>query len=298
MKAARPILIGSSVLLSLGLAIWLAINNLIGTPPPPQITQASTSTAIAPRSDIIIKHAATRPPRDNEAAQATSAAKSPPQSDIAARVPSNAGASLPASDNSRTDMAAKLLARAKEIDALPKGKIILVAPDKMKIGDKQRVAANVGFDVPIEKLRASVQPDTQQVEGELGVSTEMSAILSGAAFEIKPVTPEKQSLVAKHPTVWLWDVEAKQDGQQELEATLYALGGSAANPTRIDSFTQRITVSVRPMTWGEWLEAAGKEFDVFKTILTALGAVIVAVLGWFGISIFRKPKDAGAPADT
>jgi hypothetical protein len=295
MKAAnrRTLIVGVCVGLAiLGMGLAFVITSQRAGAPLPRDTAVVNSPA--PGEHSAPKHAATRPARDIDVGQPPPPPPPPAPSSRPAAAPEGTEISAKASP----DIAAQLLARAQQIDALPQGKIVLVAPDNMKIGDKQRVAANVGFDVPIEKLRAPAQPDTQQIEGTLGVSTEMSAILSGPAFDIKPVTPEKQSLVAKHPTVWLWDVEAKQEGQQKLEATLYALGGDAANPIRIDSFTQQITVSVRQMTWGEWLESLSKEFDAIKTILTALGGIVVLVLGWFGISLARKPKGKDAHADT
>ena len=86
------------------------------------------------------------------------------------------------------------------------------------------------------------------------MSYEVLAILSGPGFAITSVTPEKQTVAEGFPTVWEWAIEAKVEGTQELEATLYALIPDSASTTaqqRIDSYTQKINVSVKPQTWTE-----------------------------------------------
>jgi hypothetical protein len=77
-----------------------------------------------------------------------------------------------------------------------------------------------------------------------------------------------------------------------LEATLYAI--VADDRQRIDSYVQKITVSVREQTWGEWLESLGHEVDAVKaTVVTLVGAATV-VFGWFGISRPRQKAKAAA----
>jgi hypothetical protein len=122
----------------------------------------------------------------------------------------------------------------------------------------------------------------------------MSAELVGVGFTIKPLSPEQQKIASGFPTVWRWSVEAKDHGEQELEATLYALfEGANSTPQRVDSYTQKITVSVRALTLGEWLEAFGKQFDVLKTIVVALFGAATIAAGWIG---WRKKK-MNAPID-
>jgi hypothetical protein len=120
----------------------------------------------------------------------------------------------------------------------------------------------------------------------------MIATLSGPGFAIMRTTPEEQTVAGGFPTVWEWDIEAKQDGTQELEATLYAL---VPEQQRIDSYTQKITVTVKPLTWGEWLKSAGEEIGAIRAILLSLGAIAAAILSWFGISRNRQRR---APTTT
>jgi predicted secreted protein len=102
---------------------------------------------------------------------------------------------------------------------------VLNGPSAMRVSETRTVYANVGVNVPMEKLRQYVRPENQTAEGVLAVSNEMIAVLSGSGFKIAGRTPEQQSVAEGFPTVWSWDVEAKESGDQELEATLYALIG-------------------------------------------------------------------------
>src|SRR5262249_35116152 len=142
-----------------------------------------------------------------------------------------------------------------------------------------------------EILRGHLRPGDQTVEGSPPISHDMIATLTGPGFEIKPTTPEKQTVAEGYATVWEWEIEAKREGGQELEATLYALlpdDGSATARQRIDSYTQTITVTVKPQTWGEWLKSAEEAAGAIKAILLSLGAIAGAVLSWFGISRRRQ----------
>ena len=128
--------------------------------------------------------------------------------------------------------------RGNAIEALPKGKIVLNAPSAMTVGQKREVQANVGIDVPVETLKKHLGAQDQQIVGALSVSSEMIAALSGPDFTIESITPEQQSIARGFPTVWSWNVTANEDGEQELEATLYALVSNTRQ--RVDSYSQKI----------------------------------------------------------
>ena len=87
--------------------------------------------------------------------------------------------------------------------------------------------------------------------------------------------------------MWKWQIEAEKEGAQELEATLYAV---LPNRQRIDSYTQKINVSVKERTWGEWLKSAREGVDAVNAIAIGLGGIATAVLGWLGISASRKTR--------
>jgi hypothetical protein len=182
----------------------------------------------------------------------------------------------------------KILEKRDALQALPLGKIVLLAPKAMKVGDIRQVDANVGIDVPLEALQKALRPGDQSLEGEARLAAKMSAVLVGVAFTIKPLSPEQQTVASGFPTVWSWSVEAREQGEQELEATLYALLPDA--PQRVDSYAQKISVSVHSQTWGEWLEAFGKQFDAAKTVVVSLFGLATFAAGWFGLTLNRRRK--------
>jgi hypothetical protein len=185
------------------------------------------------------------------------------------------------------DVAARVAKKALSerkgtLEALPKGNITLRAPASMKVSDKRIVEAEVGFNIP-NSVDRTPPPGTKTVERTLHISPEMVAALEGAGFEIKPITPEQQPIAEGFPTAWRWNVEAKESGEQELRATLYALVGDKAERYAIASYRQTISVSVREQTWGEWLDSLGHEIGTLQGIFVALGAIATPVLAWFGL---------------
>jgi hypothetical protein len=58
----------------------------------------------------------------------------------------------------------------------------------------------------------------------------------------------------------------------------------------VNSFSQTITVSVRELTWGEWIKSLSSEIDAVKAVVVSFSGAVVAILGWFGISSFRRKE--------
>ena len=184
--------------------------------------------------------------------------------------------------------AAKIKENKRLLEQLPKGNIVLDGPSTMKVGETRTVYANVGVDVSMETLRKRVRPGNQTYEAELAVSSKMMAELSGPGFKITSKTPEEQSVAEGVPTVWSWDVEAQDSGDLELEATLYAITNN--RPQRINSYTHKMSVSVRPQTWSEWLKSRRDEIDTVRAIALTLGGGISGVAGWLVLYADRRRR--------
>ncbi len=171
---------------------------------------------------------------------------------------------------------------------LPEGRVVLLAPKTMQVNDKREVEARVGYAVPIEVLKKGASSGEEAGEGAVRVSVQMAAVLTGPGFAIEPVTPEEQSVAKGFPTVWKWNVAAKESGSQELEATLFAIMPySEEVRLRIDSYVQTITVNVREETWNETfgafggaVESVGNGLDQLKGILVTLFGAGITVFGW------------------
>jgi hypothetical protein len=186
-----------------------------------------------------------------------------------------------------------LAARKQALDKLPKGKIVLDAPTAMKVGETRAVHANVGVNVPLDVLKRYVRPSDQSKEAMLSVSSQMAASLTGSGFKITATTPERQGVAEGVPTVWSWDIEAKDAGDQELEAILYVLlpGTDQQSLQRIDSFVHKIGVTVKELTWSEWLKERKEEVDAVKTIAVTLAGAVTAFFGWLGWSYSRRRRN-------
>ena len=91
----------------------------------------------------------------------------------------------------------------------------------MKVNEVRSVEARVGINVAMEILKQQILAgEKQTVVGSLRISSSMIATLSGAGFKITATTPEQQTVAEGFPTVWEWNTEAIQEGDQKLTATL------------------------------------------------------------------------------
>jgi len=255
-----------------------------------------------PMLDVVSEQAVGGPLPHRQVAPASSSPSAVSPQPPIAPAPSPPEASAP-TDAPKELMMMRTLKR--QLEQLPKGKIYLNAPIEMKVSDKRTVDVRVGVNVSDDILRGHARAGDQRAEGTLPVSYEMIATLNGPGFAIVMITPEKQTVVEGYATVWEWEVEAKKEGAQELEATVYALVPDSASATarqRIDSYTQTINVLVKAQTWGEWLRSVSEEINAVKAIAIALGGIATAALGWLGISASRrsrsptKPRKPRAPA--
>ena len=94
-------------------------------------------------------------------------------------------------------------------------------------------------------------------------------------------------------SAWRWDVNAQDPGQHVLTATLYALigQGGSATPQQVKSYSQPVTVSLKPKSIGDWLSEIAGDADKLKSIFVSIGAIVAVVLGWFGSSRMCQDKD-------
>ena len=194
----------------------------------------------------------------------------------------------------------------KALDTLPRGKIVLDAPTTMKVTEVRTVYANVGINVPDELLRKHSLPGGQSTEDPIRVSREMLATLTGPGFKIVATTPEQQNIAEGYPAVWSWNIEATQEGEQQLEATLYALvpmpTGDKPSQWRINSYTHTIGVTVKQQTWGEWLNSVLKstqeEFEALKAMAVTVGSATTLLIGWMGWAYGRRRRERSKASST
>jgi hypothetical protein len=189
----------------------------------------------------------------------------------------------------------------KNLDRLPQGKIVLDAPKTMKVTEVGAVYANAGINVPDEVLRKhSSLPGGQSSEDSIRLSREMIATLTGPAFKIVATTPVQQNVAEGYPTVWSWNIEATEEGEQYLEATLYAL---LPSQERIASYRHTIGVTVKQQTWGEWVnsvlnKSTQEEFEALRAIAITVGGAMTVLVGWMGWAYSRRRREHGYASST
>jgi hypothetical protein len=141
------------------------------------------------------------------------------------------------------------------------------------------------------ELREVVPEDAPRVEsGETLWSPIMEATLTGSAFQIEAVRPERQSVSSTHRTTWAWEVTATQAGKRlPLHLTLNViLPPDLGPPHTIAALDRRIDVEVT-LWW-----AFDHYFDRYwKWLLGGLGTTLAGVIAWW----WKRPTAAmPAPA--
>lgn len=129
-------------------------------------------------------------------------------------------------------------------------------------------------------LRQIVPPDDRAgiVTGQVRVAPEMEARLTGEKFEIRPTSPERQSVNLEGRTIWGWEITPTWPGQHTLHLRLVAIlpeaiGSSYTIPALLDR-----TIEVEVTLW--WL------FDHFfdkywQWLLGGLGTMLAAFAWWW-----------------
>ena len=246
--------IGSSIIVLLTAGVLVLTHHLEG-----QFSRLASSIG---SEDLVLRREAMPPPPFSVGQEVVSADGEP--------APVVTKRQVQASGEGQISRRGELLAR------LPLGKIFLISPKEMTVGQTEVVSARVGINISDEILRGAVTHDQQTSLGSLRVSSEMEAELDGTAFDISPITKSVQSIAeGDFPTVWKWQVTAEEEGAQTLEATLYALlpEGDTTARQRIDSYAEEIAVKVEPASWTELL--AANAWAITGLSLLALASVAI-----------------------
>jgi len=139
------------------------------------------------------------------------------------------------------------------------------------------------------ELREVVPEDAPRVEsGETLWSPIMEATLTGSAFQIEAVRPERQSVSSTHRTTWAWEVTATQVGKRlPFHLTLNViLPPELGPPHTIAPLDRYIDVEVT------WWWAFDHYFDRYwQWLLGGLGTTLAGVIAWWW-----KRRTAATPA--
>jgi len=167
---------------------------------------------------------------------------------------------------------------------LKKGTMAYNTPERMKTGQTAHVTARIASDSVIAQalmLGLPVNQDTKAVSTP--ISTRMKMKLTGADFDIVPLSSEEQIVGGDVPTTWEWDVVPKRSGKLRLHlAAIVVLHSVSKDFTTVD---KEIIVQVDPVG-----EAENFVKQYWQWILTTVGTVVGAAWAWW-----RRRKKPSMP---
>jgi hypothetical protein len=152
------------------------------------------------------------------------------------------------------------------------------APRTMHLNDPVVIQLLLSGGQTIEQLQEELTALGEQEGEQIRASDAMEAQLTGAGFDIAPVTPAVQLVSKEAVTEWKWEVEPTKTGERRLHLTLSALidlDGRDRTYT-VRTFERTLDVNV---TFGERLETFVS--DNWQWLWTALLIPIVGLgLRW------------------
>jgi hypothetical protein len=152
------------------------------------------------------------------------------------------------------------------------------APRTMHLNDPVVIQLLLSGGQTIEQLQEELTALGEQEGEQIRASDAMEAQLTGAGFDIAPVTPAIQLVSNEAVTEWKWEVQPTKTGERRLHLALSALidlDGKDRTYT-VRTFERTLDVNV---TFGERLETFAS--DNWQWLWTALLIPIVGlVLRW------------------
>lgn len=119
------------------------------------------------------------------------------------------------------------------------------------------------------------------VEGEAQISDTVQALVSGEAFDVEAVTPNRQRISPVTENVWRWRVTPTAVGNQELVIELFALMDNEALPLR----TFRDSVQVEVSRIGQ-VVALAQSISPITVVAGGIGSLLAGLFGFVGF--FRR----------
>lgn len=131
------------------------------------------------------------------------------------------------------------------ISTLEKAKMVFNPPQYMTVNTTESMRLIIDLEKTFDALEKSFGANEALSRRDLLVSEQLEVTLSGAAFAIKAITPEKQYLSKLESTVWKWDVTAKEAGEHNLNLIVTAIAPDGKN--RVRTFDEVIEVKTLPL---------------------------------------------------
>ena len=174
------------------------------------------------------------------------------------------------------------------LDRLPWGEAALDAPKHMSYGRADEVELLVTRAVTSSDMAAMSGEGRQLHIAGIQLADLMTARLSGSAFAIEELVPERQWVGASRSARWVWRVTPNSEGQQRLHVTLSALVavGDREAPYVVKQFERDIEVKIT---------AADQAYRFLSKNLAQLAgtAIVVPGLGFFFKAWWERRKKRG-----
>lgn len=164
---------------------------------------------------------------------------------------------------------------------LEQGQILYNPPEEMQRGERERVEVRISLDAA-QDLAQDLQGRGEPVQEEIPVARFMTVRLTGAAFEIVPLSSPEQVVARDAYTQWSWDVTPLESGEQRLSLTVTArvkIPGFGDEARDIDIIEREILVRVTP---------AQAALDFVGDNLEWLGPAVLAALAALGGWAWRR----------
>lgn len=239
----------------------------------------------------------------NEAASDTADAVDAVDTADASAMPGASGPPAPAEPVFCAAVGASLppakCAEAERISAAVKeGAASANVPAEMTRG----VAARVTLAIGQKADTGQVQDVTADLPGAdysyvLPVGTRMTAELRGVGFTFKPISPATQSVTARGPTTWDWEVTPTQAGSLTLTVQTSAVyeGAGPAVPLANSIKSYPVTVRVAPGDRAKDVMGGLPSWLNSTTEIVTAAAALVAALGGLLLAIRQLRKGKGDP---
>jgi hypothetical protein len=173
------------------------------------------------------------------------------------------------------------------LDRMPWGNIAFNSPKFLGYGRTVVVDLLLSGNKTGDQLLSLIDEDGDKETYRVQFNRDMEARLVGSAFDITPITSERQLVSPAGVAEWKWEVRAKEFGEQRLFLTLNAhlkINGQEGQHT-VKTFSKTIDVNV------VWPQSA--TFFLWNYWQWLCSAVAIPFIVWLGSRIFRSRATTG-----
>lgn len=172
----------------------------------------------------------------------------------------------------------------KALGELQWGHIAFNSPETVGYGQTKVVQLLLSGNKTGDQLLSMIDESGSKETYRVQFSNDMEARLVGTAFDISPITPERQAVSNAGVAEWKWEIKPKGIGEQRLFLTLST--HLAVNDEHIEhtvkTFSKTLDVKV------VWPQSALYFLAIYWQWLCT--AVAIPIVGWLASRIFRDKK--------